>query len=121
MEPQAVLDEAVLASLRQLTPPGEADILSEVLRLFLDEVPPRIERLRNALAAGDIQEVHRSAHSLKGSAGNIGAGPMFDVCKQLDERGKAGDRAGCAALVGALDVEFGKVESAIRRVLAGGA
>ncbi len=48
-------------------------MLAEVLQLFLEEVPPRMDRLRNACAAGNIEEVHRAAHSLKGSAGNIGA------------------------------------------------
>ena len=41
-----VLDPAVLESLRQLTPPGEPDVLKVVLQLFLDDVPARVERLR---------------------------------------------------------------------------
>ena len=38
------LDPAVLESLRELTPPGEPDVLKEVLQLFLEDVPGRIER-----------------------------------------------------------------------------
>ena len=60
-------------------------MLAEVLQLFLEEVPPRIARLRNAWPAGNIEEVHRAAHSLKGSAGNIGARRLYDVCRQLDD------------------------------------
>ena len=112
-----VLDPAVIDSLRQLTPPGEPDVLDEVLRLFLDEVPRRLDRLRAAWSAGDVTEVHRAAHSLKGSAGNIGAHALYAVCKQLDERGKAGDLAGTEHLVAALAEEFGKVEGEIRRLL----
>jgi HPt (histidine-containing phosphotransfer) domain-containing protein len=112
-----VLDPVIIDSLRQLTPPGEPDVLDEVLRLFLDDVPRRIDRLRAAWAAGDVTEVHRAAHSLKGSAGNIGAHALFAVCKQLDERGKAGDLAGTEQLVAALVEEFGKVEGEIRRLL----
>ena len=117
MSDAAVLDPAVIDSLRKLTPPGEPDVLSEVLRMFLQEGPPRMERLRNALAAGHIQEVHRAAHSLKGSAGNIGAQAMFAVCKALDDLGRTGDLAGAAALVEALETEFGKVETAIHRLI----
>ncbi len=65
-------------------------MLTEVLQLFLQEVPPRIDRLRIAWAAGNIEEVYRAAHSLKGSAGNIGAQRLFGVCQQLDEMGRAG-------------------------------
>jgi HPt (histidine-containing phosphotransfer) domain-containing protein len=112
-----VLDSAVVSRLRQLTPPGEPDALAQVLNLFLVEVPPRIDRLRNAWSAGNIQEVDRAAHSLKGSAGTIGARRLYEVCRQLDTTGKSGDLAGLATLVDALGVEFGKVEEEIRRLL----
>ena len=117
MDQPAVLDQAVIDTLRQLTPAGEPDVLAEVLKLFLEEVPPRIDRLRNAWASGNIEQMHRAAHSLKGSAGNIGARRLYDVCRQLDEMGKAGDLAGAAPLVDALGVEFGKVESEIHRLI----
>jgi HPt (histidine-containing phosphotransfer) domain-containing protein len=114
-----VLDPAVINTLRQLTVPGEPDVLTDVLKLFLDEVPARIGRLRNAFAAGDIEGVHRAAHSLKGSAGNIGAQAMFEVCKQLDGIGKSGGLQAAGPLVDALGVEFGKVEAEINRLIRG--
>ena len=112
-----VLDPAVIEGLRQLTMTGEPDVLDEVLTMFLKDVPNRIERLRNACASGDIQEVRRVAHSLKGSSGNIGAQSMFGICSQLDE---LRDLSSAEKLVDALAVEFGKVETEIRRLLAAG-
>jgi HPt (histidine-containing phosphotransfer) domain-containing protein len=112
-----VLDPSVIETLRHLTPAGEPDVLAEVLEMFLQEVPARIDRLRIAWGAGNIQEVHRVAHSLKGSAGNIGAQRLLAVCRQLDNRDAPADPAATAALVGALDVEFGKVEAEIRQLL----
>jgi HPt (histidine-containing phosphotransfer) domain-containing protein len=108
-----VLDPAVIESLRRLTIPGEPDVLNEVLTLFRHDAPRRFERLRNALAAGNIEEVRRAAHSLKGSAGTIGARTMFDVCRQIDE---LDELASAAPLVDALRVEFDKVESEINRL-----
>lgn len=117
MNEPAVLDPGVLDGLRKLTSPGEPDVLAEVLRLFLEEVPPRILRLRNALAAGNIQDLQRAAHSLKGSAGNIGARRLFEVCRQLDDIARSGDLTTAPRLLDALGLEFGKVEAEIHRLL----
>jgi HPt (histidine-containing phosphotransfer) domain-containing protein len=114
-----VLDPGVVESLRQLTPPGEADVLGEILNLFLDEVPKKIDSLRRAVTTGDALQVQRIAHSLKGSSGNIGARAMYDVCRQLDDRAKSGELARLQPLVEALDAEYGKVERAIERLLGG--
>jgi HPt (histidine-containing phosphotransfer) domain-containing protein len=115
-----VLDRQVIETLRQLTPPGEPDVLTEVLQMFLSEVPPRIDRLRNAWNAGDIQGMYRAAHSLKGSAGNIGAKRLYDVARQLDDLGRAGDVASSAPLMDELRIEFDKVEVEIRRLIGSG-
>ena len=112
-----ILDRIVISGLRKLTPPGEPDVLAEVLNLFLAEVPPRITRLRNAVDAGSIQDVQRAAHSLKGSAGNIGARQLHEVCRQLDEISRSGDLTTAPPLVDALGLEFGKVEAEIHRIL----
>ena len=93
-------------------------MLKEVLQLFLDDVPARIGRLRAAWQAGNTVEVHRTAHSLKGSAGNIGATQLHDICRQLDEQGRAGDLSRMQPLVAALDVEYAKVEAEIKQLIA---
>jgi HPt (histidine-containing phosphotransfer) domain-containing protein len=110
---QPVLDPAVVESLRQLTPPGEPDVLKEVLELFLEDVPGRIERLRAGWQGGDAVAVQRAAHSLKGSAGNIGATGLLEVCRQLDELGRSGDLSNAAPLVSALDAQFARVQAEI--------
>ncbi len=76
-----------------------------------------MDRLRIAVAAGNIEEVYRAAHSLKGSAGNIGAKRLMAVCKELDDMGRAGDLSNSAPLVEALGIEYGKVEVEIHRIV----
>jgi len=117
MSSPPALDPTVIASLRQLTPPGEPDVLQEVLQLFLDDVPARIARLRGAWETGNAPEVQRAAHSLKGSAGNIGANALLAVCRDLDEQSRAGDLSNAAALVASLEAEFGRVEAEIRELI----
>jgi two-component system, sensor histidine kinase and response regulator len=111
------LDPAVIQTLRQLSVPGEPDVLREVLTLFLDEVPRRIARLNAACQDGNAIELQRGAHSLKGSSGNIGARRMFDLCRQVDERGHAGDFKGARHLLASLAEEYHRVEAEIRQLL----
>lgn len=117
--PESVLDPAVIAKLRQLTVAGEPDVLAEVLQLFLQDVPRRLARLRAACDAGDAAELHKTAHSLKGSAGNIGAEGLFAICRQLDDQGRAGDLTDAKRLVDAFDAELARVEVAIRLIIGG--
>jgi HPt (histidine-containing phosphotransfer) domain-containing protein len=111
-----VLDAAVLANLRQLTPPGEPDVLAEILTVFLGDVPQRIDHLKTSWRAGNAAAVQRAAHSLKGSSGNVGARVLFEVCREIDDRSKAGD-LGIEPLIAALDREFARVEAEITRLL----
>jgi HPt (histidine-containing phosphotransfer) domain-containing protein len=117
MPASTVLDPGVLERLRQLTPPGEPDVLSTVLRMFVDEAPKRMAQLRQAWEQGDAPGVQRLAHSLKGSSGNIGAGTLYAVCREIDERARTNDLASAAPLLDALDRESAAVESEINRLL----
>jgi HPt (histidine-containing phosphotransfer) domain-containing protein len=117
MAADPALDPAVIESLRQLTPPGEPDVLAEILQLFVAEVPRKIQLLQSALTAGDAPQVARAAHSLKGSSGNIGANALYDVCRRIDDLAKTGDLAGVAPLLASLTSEYHRAELEIRQLL----
>ena len=116
MTTRAALDPAVVDSLRQLTPPGEPDVLAEILTVFRTDVPVRIDQLKAAWREGNAAGVQRAAHSLKGSSGNVGADALYEVCREIDDRAKAGELR-IEQLIGALDREYGRVEAEISRLL----
>jgi HPt (histidine-containing phosphotransfer) domain-containing protein len=116
MSTRGALDPAVVDTLRQLTPPGEPDVLTEILNVFLTDVPRRIDQLKAAWRDGKATDVQRAAHSLKGSSGNIGADGLYEVCRQIDDRAKAGELR-IEPLITALDLEYGRVEAEIKRLL----
>ena len=111
------LDPAVIESLRQLTPPGEPDVLAEVLTLFIDEGRRRVDRIRSSVQARDAAELHRAAHSFKGSSGNIGAHDLHALCREIDDRARVGDITGAGLLMDDLDREYARVEAAIAHLL----
>jgi two-component system sensor histidine kinase/response regulator len=111
------LDEGVLAGLREL---GDADLLSELSTMFLDDASSRLAALRDAVEEGDAQAVERIAHTLKGASGNMGATRMAAFCSELQDVGTSGDLGRAAELLGRLEEEFGRVRPALEAEVAKG-
>ena len=113
----AALDPAVLDSLRQLTQPGEPDVLADVLGLFLADAPTRLGAIAAAAAAGDAAALQRSAHALKGAAGAIGASALHAACRELEDVAKHPGLSPGAADLAVLHSEFARVKTAIDLLL----
>jgi HPt (histidine-containing phosphotransfer) domain-containing protein len=112
------LDLAVLESLRQLTRPGEPDVLREVLATFLTDAPGRVAAITNAIQCKDAHALLRAAHTLKGAAASIGASGVQGRCCELESAARTGDvDQGAATLVSALCQEFERVRSEIEHLL----
>ena len=112
---EPVLDPAVIATLRQLSEPGGPDVVEEVFAIFLAETPKRLEDIDAAMEIGNATQVHRLAHSLKGSAGNIGAKAMFEACRALDDEAREGKADRLPSLVAAVRSEFARVKAEIQQ------
>ena len=75
--------------------PGAAELalLARLIRSFLAKTPPAVDRLGELLRGGDPAEVREQAHSLKGSASNLGAGPLAAIFADVEQLAREGDRA----------------------------
>lgn len=90
---------------------GDRRLLGELVAIFVEEAPGRLAELRRAAAARDATTVERVAHSLKGSAGLLGAASLQAASAELEERAVAKRVDGVADLVA-------RVEGELERVLA---
>lgn len=75
-----VLDRSVLKS----SLGDDTDLIEEILELFKETTPEIVENLDNAADEGNIEGVKRSAHSLKGSSGNIGAKALEETMRDIE-------------------------------------
>ena len=66
----ALVDEARMRVFRVDYP----EIIDQLIELFVESTPPLLEELRGAAERGDGEDIRRTAHKLKGSCQNIGAG-----------------------------------------------
>jgi two-component system sensor histidine kinase/response regulator len=70
---------------------GDEELLRDLCQIFLEESPKLLEKLQQALAAGDSDGVMRAAHSLKGESSYLGADGTSQAARQLEEMGRNQD------------------------------
>src|SRR2546421_11535813 len=63
---------------------GDRALLLELVGIFVAEAAARMAELRASLASQNVKELERVAHSLKGSAGILGAGAPQHVPAPLE-------------------------------------
>ena len=106
----SVIDQAQLTSLRELQQPGEADFVTELIDLFLDEATSQLKALHGALMKDDAVEIQRVAHRLKGSSASMGAMQMAALFEELESKDPARD---AREILAQLDNEVELVRAAL--------
>lgn len=74
----------VLRSLAGAQVEGESDLIIELVDLYAEDSPRRLDTIRGALAAGDLEALRRAAHGLKGSSASLGARRVEILCEKLE-------------------------------------
>jgi CheY-like chemotaxis protein/HPt (histidine-containing phosphotransfer) domain-containing protein len=80
-----VLDEARLAELVDLDPDDPSLVLRFIDRFEANAVQT-VARMREAWQAGRTDDLGRLAHSLKGTAANLGVARLAALCKDVEHR-----------------------------------
>jgi HPt (histidine-containing phosphotransfer) domain-containing protein len=100
------INPKVIDDLRAIQSAGSPGFLAELIDLFLKEAGNHVAKLRESLSSKDARTFERSAHTLKGSCGNLGAQAMSRMCADLLSVGHDADWARAEQLLPALDEEF---------------
>jgi HPt (histidine-containing phosphotransfer) domain-containing protein len=109
--PESRFDDKPLAMLRRV---GRETLARKMIDLFLTSAPDRAASIRGAHAAGDLVTAGRAAHSLKPSAGQLGAMALQSVCQQIEDAAAAGDSESVRLLLPALTAELDAAEAWLR-------
>ncbi|MCB0162669.1 MAG: response regulator [Anaerolineae bacterium] len=109
---QQLLDQAALDQLRDLVGGDEA-VLTELIDSFLTETPSLLDRLRQALTAGDAAELRIAAHTLKSTTRDFGALDLSALALEVEQIGKAGHLDGAAERVAQIEAGYEPVRAAL--------
>ncbi|MBL8149653.1 MAG: Hpt domain-containing protein [Blastocatellia bacterium] len=97
--------------LRQLQTEDEEDILVELIGLFIEDTPPKLQMLRQTFTEKDRNLFARTAHSLKGSSGNLGASQMMEICSFLENEGRGEELESLAPFIDLLEKSYERVKA----------
>ncbi len=113
-----LVDESRLAELGMLED-EEPGLVAELTALFAAETPALIGAITSGVAAADRGRVQDAAHTLKGSAGTIGAARVAELAKRILDLARGGTLEGTAGLADALEPAFASTLDAMH-AMAGG-
>ena len=82
--PLAAVDFSVLKDLDDGPIEGEPDLITELIDLYLGEVPHLIDSIRKGLEQNDWKSARRAAHTLRGSSGNMGVLQLSNLADKLE-------------------------------------
>ena len=111
-----VLDLRRLEELHELDP-GDPSMLLRFIGRFGAGARQRIAEIREAARDGNAESQGRIAHSLKGTAANLGATVLADMCLQVEDLGAAGQLAD-EALVARVEDEVDRATRALEEYAA---
>ena len=122
LEMDDIIDPVVIAGLRQLRTPGQADPLVEFIELFLREAPNELETMSDAVSKNDADSLARitsAASALKGSAGNLGARHLAALCEEIEQTAKNWVLADAKPIIDRARQEFDRARAALEKIKRG--
>ena len=72
----------------------EEDEFVELVRLFIQTCTSDTQKLLEAIEQENIEESVKSAHTIKGSSGNMGFTEIYEVAKNVEQNAREGNLEG---------------------------
>jgi HPt (histidine-containing phosphotransfer) domain-containing protein len=73
---------------------GDTEFVRDILSTFLETAQVLAKTLTDATLDHDFERAIYASHTLKGSARSVGAGPLGDLCEELEKLARNSDAQG---------------------------
>ncbi len=104
---ESQLDREAFETLKSMTDPA---FIIELIDVFLSDSPEQIELIRAGIAAGNVEQVRRAAHSLKSNSASFGAARVAGLSREIEMVAKRGEALeGAGPLLAELAAEYQKL------------
>jgi HPt (histidine-containing phosphotransfer) domain-containing protein len=114
---QQLIDPEAIENLRALNPDDGDGFLRDIVGIFLEDTPNRLQELKESLVAGDTVRFTRAAHSIKGSSSNLGATPLRAVAEKLEMESRTKGLGAVNSLLAELEKVFESTKTELTRMI----
>ena len=91
--------------------------MTDVICVFLEDLPMRLAAIKSAVTGRNAEGLRTAAHALKGAAGNLSAGGLFEAARVLERIGAESRMDAAEGAWRQLSVEASNVIDVMRRHL----
>jgi histidine phosphotransfer protein HptB len=94
----------------------EEDEYRELIELFIETGAVDLAQMQTAVAENDLDRIIRSAHTIKGAAGNLGLTALHETAKQIETAAVQSHTAVMAQAIATLGAQFAQIRNDIQPV-----
>ena len=88
-------------------------VFPELIDIFAGDAPESIAGMQHAFDQSNAAGLAAAAHKLKGACVNFGAGPLYDLCAQIERAGRSGEIEGTGHLIDSAAKELQRLLEAL--------
>ncbi len=102
-----------LETLREITD-LDAEMMQEMVELYLEQTDQRIKELSDALEVGDFEQIYRIAHTCFGSSATLGITAMIEPFRNLETAGKQNDMETARRIINQLPTIYAELSDYLK-------
>ena len=108
-----ILDPQPLQDLLDLG--AETGLVQELIALYVEDVPPRIQAVQEGLVTGDLAKILMEAHQMKGALSNLGLVRFADLAARIEGEARAGRLEATPAIIPTLASAYDEALAAMNQ------
>ena len=116
-ETSNTIELKVLEALREIQMTGQEDLISRVIKIYLQDSPVQINAITRGVEEQDAEAILQASHSLKSISAHVGAMRLSNHCKKLEKHAKAGDTSKFPKVAKSINEEYQRVTQALNKIL----